>query len=258
MTMVVMLGLGYGADVPAGPALPASSARPARQDNGLWVCRLALDSERLRAFYTDQHGVRFGHMSNLVAWLASSRQELQCATNGAIYAPGGRPLGWLVADGVLLNPINYDSSSPGNFFMQPNGALIIDDAGARIETTAALLADAPQDVSHIQLALQSGPLLLQDDVINRRFDEASTSRYSRNAICVVDPSHVILAYSERLVNLYQFALQLQQIGCRQALYLDGHLSQMYPSQAALEPAQQRELSVFIGVTSRIQDEQTVQ
>jgi hypothetical protein len=33
---------------------------------------------------------------------------------------------------------------------------------------------------------------------------------------------------------------------------------MYPSQAQLEPAQQRDLSVFIGVTSRITDEQTVQ
>ena len=229
-----------------------------RADNGLWTCQLALNQQRLRAFYTDQHGTRFGHMENLIKWLAQSHEQLQCATNGGIYAVGGTPLGWLVADGVLLNPINHDTTSAGNFFMQPNGALIIDDGGARIETTRALQDDAPADVSHIQLALQSGPLLLQDGAINQRFDPASTSRYTRNAICIVDPSHVILAYSERLLNLYQFAQQLQQLGCRQALYLDGHLSQMYPSQAELEPAQRRDLSVFIGVTSRIQHEQTVQ
>jgi uncharacterized protein YigE (DUF2233 family) len=242
----------------AGPVAEPASAKPERHDDGLWTCQLALGQQRLRAFYTDQHGVRFGHMQNLVEWLAQSHEQLQCATNGAIYAVGGRPLGWLVADGVLLNPINHDTTSPGNFFMQPNGALIIDDGGARIETTQALEDDAPADVSHIQLALQSGPLLLQDGTINQRFDAASTSQYTRNAICVVNPSHVILAYSERLLNLYQFAHELQQLGCRQALYLDGHLSQMYPSQAQLEPAQRRSLSVIIGVTSRILDEHTVQ
>ena len=258
--LLALLGTLAGHDSWAEPPAQASHAtvRPVRNDDGLWTCRLVLGEQRLRAFYTDQHGVRFGHMKNLSNWLSRNGEQLDCATNGGIYAVGGRPLGWLVADGVLINPINPDSASPGNFFMQPNGAIIIDDHGARIESTQALLADAPADVSQIQLALQSGPLLLLDDSINSRLDPASMSRYTRNAICIVDPTHIILAYSERLLNLYQFAQQLKQAGCRQALYLDGHLSQMYPSQTELEPAQRRDLSVFIGVTSRIQDEQTVQ
>ncbi len=256
--MLVALGLSVAASACAAPALDASNASPVQHANGLLTCQLALDRVRLRAFYTDQNGVPFAHMARLIAWLAKSHEQLQCATNGGIYAKGGRPLGLLVADGVLITPINTDQSSPGNFFLQPNGAFILDDQGARIETTKALMLDLPADVSHIQLALQSGPLLLQAGTINARLEPASLSRYSRNSICVVDSSHVILAYSERLVSLYQFALELQQIGCREALYLDGHVSQMYPSQAQLEPAQQRDLSVFIGVTSRITDEQTVQ
>ncbi len=256
--MALCLVLCGRAEAQAATGFDSGSSAPVREENGLWTCRIALDHERLRAFYTDQHGTRFGHMVKLVGWLARSHEQLQCATNGGIYALGGRPLGWLVADGVLINPINTDVSSAGNFYLQPNGAFILDDAGARIETTDALKLDAPSDVSHVQLALQSGPLLLQHGIISTRLQPDSQSRYSRNAICVVDSLHVILAYSEHLVTLYQFAQLLQHIGCREALYLDGHLSQMYPSQAALEPAQQRDLSVFIGVTSRIKDEQTVQ
>ncbi len=193
-------------------------------------------------------------MPALVRWLRDGGEQLDCGTNGGIYASDARPLGWLVADGVLLQPINLVQDRPGNFYLQPNGALVIAHGVARIETTQALTDMARGDVSQIDLALQSGPLLVIGGVINPRFDVASTSRYVRNAVCVADPGSVLIAYSDHLVSLYEFAKQLSAIGCSDALYLDGHVSQMYPVDQELEPAQQRELSVFIGITSRTEHE----
>jgi uncharacterized protein YigE (DUF2233 family) len=235
-------------------ATPPSMDTLHRAANGLWTCSVDPAQRSLRVFYTDQHGRLFRHMSAVVDWLAEDGEQIDCATNGGIYDPTLRPLGWLVADGVLLRAINLDAESAGNFYLQPNGALVISGGQARIASTNELAALAQGDVSHIEFALQSGPLLLRQGLISARLDPASVSRYTRDAVCVSAAGTVIIAYSDRLVSLYEFAAKLKEIGCSDALYLDGHVAQMFPLDAQLEPAQRRDLSVFIGIISRTKHE----
>ena len=85
-------------------------------------------------------------------------------------------------------------------------------------------------------------MLLQAGIVNPRLDPNSVSRFTRNAVCTIDARHVLLAYTERPLTLYSFADALLSVGCTDALYLDGHLSQMYPFDHDLSPAQRQPLS----------------
>jgi uncharacterized protein YigE (DUF2233 family) len=220
-------------------------------DSGpLKYCVIDLSRDHLRAFYTDEHGKRFGSIEALRNWLSRSGEHMVCATNGGIFDPDRKPLGWLVADGVLIAPINRATGQPGNFFLQPNGALSIFGAVARIDTTDVLVVAPVADLTAIDVAVQSGPILLLDGRINPSFDQASVSRYTRNAVCLRDEHSLLLAYSPEPVNLYAFSKALQDMGCQRALYLDGHLSQLYPDDGVLTPAQREDLSVILAVTTK--------
>ena len=227
-----------------GSLQPVLTAKPLR------TCSVDLSRQRLQGFYTDQFGERFGSVERLVMWLSKQHRRLDCAVNGGIFGTDQAPLGLFVASGVLLHPLNTERDHPGNFFLQPNGALVVEGARAEIRTTEDLSKHLPSSFSGIDVAVQSGPMLLHAGVISSRLQSSSDSLFTRNAVCTVGPQHLILVYAARPVSLYQFASDLQAIGCRDALYLDGHLSQMYPFEEDLSPAQRQALSTIIGITSR--------
>jgi uncharacterized protein YigE (DUF2233 family) len=64
--------------------------------------------------------------------------------------------------------------------------------------------------------------------VNPGFLENSDSRKWRSGVCAETPSRVVFAVSETPVTFHAFAeLFRDKIGCRDALYLDGTLSQIY-------------------------------
>jgi len=229
---------------------PPVKAGPPRTEGELHYCVIDLRHEHLRGFFSDTSGHRFGSIAALDAWLSQSHEHIVCATNGGIFGKDGAPLGWFVADGVQLFAINRQSHAYGNFYLQPNGALRIANGTAAIVATAELLPREEDDVSQVELGVQSGPLLIVDGRINALFDPASTSRYTRNAVCLRDAHTVLLAYSSTPLTFYQFALALVGLSCQQALYLDGNLSQLSPDAAPLVAAQRETLSVILAVTAK--------
>ena len=44
---------------------------------------------------------------------------------------------------------------------------------------------------------------------------------------VISDSLVVIAISDQTVNFYEFAKMFQDLGCKNALYLDGAISKMY-------------------------------
>ena len=75
--------------------------------------------------------------------------------------------------------------------------------------------------------LQSGPMMLVGGEINPLFNDGSPNRHIRNAVGVTASNEVIFAMSEQPVTFYEMASYLLKHGCRDALYLDGAISQMY-------------------------------
>ena len=83
---------------------------------------------------------------------------------------------------------------------------------------------------NVEQAVQSGPLLLHRGKIHSKFNADSQSRLLRNGVGVLANGKVLFAmtdfHSQKLPNLYEFAQLFRGLGCKDALFLDGDLSQM--------------------------------
>ena len=145
--------------------------------------------------------------------------------NGGIFEPGGIPSGLYIENGKQLRPIN-PRDGKGNFFLKPNGIFFLTNDKAGVVETSKY----PAKNLRVVHAVQSGPLLLQQGRTHPAFRAGSTSRLVRNGVGVSkDGGKVILAatdfHSPTFPNLYEFADLFRHLGCPDALFLDGDLSQ---------------------------------
>jgi uncharacterized protein YigE (DUF2233 family) len=172
-------------------------------------------------------GRPFASIHALQAWGADRGKTLLFAANAGIYDAKGEPLGLYVEDGKALKPLNTVHGDPaaGNFSLLPNGVFAIDaDGHASVHTTADFAA------AHMQpkWATQSGPMLVIDGRINPEFIADSDSAKWRSGVCARKPGEAVFAVSTAPVNFHAFAtLFRDKLRCRDALYLDGTLSQIY-------------------------------
>ncbi len=208
------------------------------------ACQIDLRTDDVRMFWRSPDGVILGDFDQVQRALLATHQNLLCASNGGIYGKDLHPIGMYVESGKLLHPLNMRKNGYGNFYMQPNGVFMLTDRGAAIMDTDALAAQWDGLAASVRYATQSGPILLQAGVINAAFTPGSGNRVIRNAACVKSPSEVILAKSRMPINFHDFAAVLRDAGCREALYLDGSVSALYPLDPAVMP---RKFSVMVGV-----------
>jgi uncharacterized protein YigE (DUF2233 family) len=192
------------------------------------VVRIDLRHEKLALYWRDPaNGQPFADIDHLRAWGEARGRQLLFAANAGIYDRQGAPLGLYVENGKTRVPLNLARGNPaaGNFSLQPNGVFAIyPDGSAAVRTSADFKADARP----AQWATQSGPMLLVDGRINPRFDDASTSLKWRSGVCASTPYQVVFAVSKTPVNFHDFAaLFRDKLGCRDALFLDGSISQVY-------------------------------
>jgi uncharacterized protein YigE (DUF2233 family) len=192
------------------------------------VVRVDLKREQLSLHWRDpQSTAPFGSIETLRLWGEARGQHLLFATNAGIYDKQFAPLGLYVENGKTVVPLNLSHGNPasGNFSLLPNGVFAIyPDGHAAIRTSAAFKADGKS----VQWATQSGPMLLIDGKLNEQFVDDSASLKWRSGVCVKTTSEVIFAVSEAPVNFHTFGrLFRDQLGCRDALYLDGSISQLY-------------------------------
>ena len=172
-------------------------------------------------------GAPFGDIETLRQWGEAHGQRLLFAANAGIYDRQSAPLGLHVEHGKTQVPLNLAHGNPtsGNFSLLPNGVFAIyPDGHAAVRTSAAFKADHQP----AQLATQSGPMLVIDGQINGAFVDDSDSLKWRSGVCAKTPHEVVFAISAAPVNFHTFArLFRDQLGCRDALYLDGTISQFY-------------------------------
>ncbi len=174
-----------------------------------------------------QSGQAFGSIESLRQWGDAHAQRLLFAANAGIYDKQFAPLGLHVENGKTLVPLNLVHGNPasGNFSLLPNGVFAIyADSHAAVRTSADFKADGKSAL----WATQSGPMLVIDGQLNEQFLDDSGSLKWRSGVCAKTPTKVVFAVSEAPVNFHTFArLFRDQLGCRDALYLDGSISQLY-------------------------------
>jgi uncharacterized protein YigE (DUF2233 family) len=210
------------------PAQALDSAQRTFEGQTFRVVSIDLKREPLSLHWrSPANGAPFGDIETLRQWGEAHGQRLLFAANAGIYDHRSVPLGLYVEHGKTQVPLNLAHGNPssGNFSLLPNGVFAVyPDGHAAVRTSAAFKADG----QHPQLATQSGPMLVIDGQINNAFVDDSASLKWRSGVCAKTPHEVVFAISEAPVNFHTFArLFRDQLGCRDALYLDGTISQFY-------------------------------
>lgn len=160
--------------------------------------------------------------------LEKKNRTLLFATNAGIFNPRNIPEGLFVLDQQVRVPVNKKTGN-GNFFMQfgkdtlSNGIFYIDinNKGNIIKTK-----EYEEHRKNMQNATQSGPILLYNNEINPLFNKESSNFYIRSGVGVTE-SEIIFIISNEEVTFYALASVFKALGCANALYLDGAISEMY-------------------------------
>lgn len=208
------------------------------------TCSVALRRESLQLYWRDKAGKPYGRLLRLRDSLASRGKTLAFGMNAGIYEADLSPLGLFVVDGRELTPLNRRSGF-GNFYRPPNGVFLVDDTGARVITTEEYANSPP----HPRVATQSGPMLVLRGAVTDSpvMDAKSTSLKIRNGVCAPSPDAAVFAISNAPLTFYVFAkFFIDELGCREALYLDGSISSLYAPQVGRED-DGRDLGPMFGV-----------
>lgn len=192
------------------------------------VCRFDVQTEHVELFNLDQNDIPLGNFDRLSQKLKSDGKTLTFAMNAGMYDQNLRPIGLYVEGGIEAKRLNRRNGG-GNFHLKPNGVFYIagDKAGV-METDAFAKSGIKPD-----FATQSGPMLVVNNKIHPRLSPTGTSFKIRNGICVTDDHMAMFAISNDPVRFYDFAsLFKDQLGCKNALFLDGSISSLYSSEVS--------------------------
>ena len=203
---------------------------------GGWLCGTRTDSlkenyisyeadlkkQTVKLYWKDEKDQPFRSIGRLRSWVESRGQKLVFAMNAGMYKPGNTPLGLFIQEYRQLVPLDASFGS-GNFYLKPNGVFYTTrDKKAFIQTTENFRSS-----TDIQFATQSGPMLLINGKIHPSFKRGSKNLNIRNGVGMLPGGKVIFAMSVEEVNFYDFAKYFMDLGCIDALYLDGLVSRTY-------------------------------
>lgn len=184
------------------------------------VCEVGV-GEDLRLFHSGPDGA-YGSFRNVDEALRAQGQTLGFAMNAGMYHRDLEPVGLYIEDGKERTRI-VTRDGPGNFGLLPNGVFCIGDRFQVIESRS-FKADPPA----CRYATQSGPMLVIQGTLHPRFLPDSDSLNIRNGVGVSDDGRAVFAISNDRVNFHAFArLFRDQLGIKDALYLDGSISRLY-------------------------------
>jgi len=192
------------------------------------------EQSRLHLRWLDDGGKPLSDFGGLQQQLEKEGKKIAFATNAGIYERGPKPCGLTICDGKELVPLNL-AEAEGNFYLKPNGVFYLDDkSGPGIAEAGEYrgLTMKPR------LANQSGPLILRKGVIHPAFNVNSPNKRQRSAVGIVTATkEVVFVMSDRedrvkgRVTFHQLARLFLHLGCQDALFLDGDISQMITSPA---------------------------
>ncbi|HEX8150365.1 MAG TPA: phosphodiester glycosidase family protein [Pyrinomonadaceae bacterium] len=186
------------------------------------VLRVDLRAAHIKTLWKNSNGVPYGSLDQAYRQAGG---DLLALTNAGIYSKNYTPEGLHVEEGVTLSPLNLDGGE-GNFYWRPNGVFYVAGGGAGIVESEKF--GALNERPGVLEATQSGPLLVIDGELNPNLKPDSRSLYVRNGVGVASPEEVFVVVSQDAVSLHDFASVFrEQLRCRNALYLDGCVSQVY-------------------------------
>ena len=187
------------------------------QRNAYTICEVDLGKATVRLYWKRPDGTPYAYLSSLPRTLEGGAERLSFAINAGMFDAALKPVGLYVEQGRELVHASTRSGY-GNFHMRPNGIFYVSTDGAAVVETQAFLKQRPQ----VDLATQSGPMLVINGRLHPRFDRRSTSLKARNGVGVRGDGKVLFAISQGEVSFDAFARLFRDgLKCPNALFLDG-------------------------------------
>ena len=194
-------------------------------------------------FHLDEKDRPLKYFSAVERLLEPTNERLVFAMNAGMYHKDYAAVGLLVIDGTQRQPLNLENAD-GNFFLKPNGVFLVSESGARVIESSRY----GQLDEKVEIATQSGPLLVLDGALHPAFRQDSTSRYVRNGVGVLSAQEVVFAISEQPVTFHEFALLFRNgLGCKDALFLDATVSSLFAENLGRRDVR-ASLGPIVGVT----------
>jgi len=168
----------------------------------------------------------FKTIENVVTWIENEGLEVIAVANAGIFEPKLIPTGLFVENASELRPLNLEDGY-GNFYLKPNGVFYVTNHQFGILESSRFHQQSPE----VEYALQSGPLLIENQNIHPEFTPGSKNCRLRSGIGVTAEGVAVIAISNGAVNFYGFAKWFKDvIKAVNALYLDGAISQLFTQQ----------------------------
>lgn len=190
--------------------------------------------EDIQVVWKGLDGIPYRTFDRVQAAFSKQGKTVRFIMNAGIFEPGGIPTGLHVENRKTLHALNL-ADAPGNFFLKPNGVIWIEGVGTKPEAfIAPSKAFQKRNVTldtmsscGLECAVQSGPILLIDGRRHPAFNEHSTSKLHRNGVGIDAKGRVVFAMTDRRqdVNLWDLAGLFLKLDCKNALFLDGDISQ---------------------------------
>jgi len=192
------------------------------QADSIISCTIDPEKQDLQFYWKDDSGHIFSSIQNLKEYLHRKHRELMFAMNGGMFRTDHSPVGLFIQQQVTHIPLDT-SSGNGNFYLKPNGVLYITTNGKAVICPTE---DFRND-DRIKFATQSGPMLLINGEFHPAFKKGSANVNIRNGVGILPDGRLVFAMSKRPINFYDLADYFKNLGCRNALYLDGFVSRTY-------------------------------
>lgn len=188
-------------------------------NNNLYdVFIIKVDSELAKRISIEENLNRLGG-NEFNKYLASKLQVPFFFVTASIVDSTCTPLGLYVNSETKKGELNMKSGN-GNFYLKPNGFFFTDSVGH----VGVLAAEYYKSTNPFRNAIQSGPMLVSDKVINPQFDKNSKNKFLRCGVGLYKESnneYLIFASSQVPVSFYQFSeLFLDKYNCENALNLE--------------------------------------
>ena len=194
------------------------------EDVPLTLCVADPKSDRIFTVLGPEQGAPYRSLGAYAASRRTDPQPVRFVMNAGMFDDDGQPIGYYVENGEKLKDLNR-AKGPGNFHMLPNGVFF--GAGNKWQVRSSEDFYTAVD-KRPDFGTQSGPMLVIDGQLNAQFEDDSSSMKWRSGVCATSPTRVVFAVSETPVNFHTFARLFRDgLGCRDALYLDGSISQFY-------------------------------
>ncbi len=164
-------------------------------DETILAYEVDLKKQALHLFWKDNNDKPLRSIQNLKNFVESKQQTLLFAMNAGMYKSDFTPQGLYIENNKTLANIDTGSGD-GNFYLKPNGVFYITNKKLAIVCkTNDFLAK-----KDIKFATQSGPILLENGIINPAFKEGSVNINIRNGVGILPNNHVLFAMSKKEIN----------------------------------------------------------